>query len=338
MKVLVTGGAGYIGSILVDRLMSWCKPITLDTGDGRVSVHTDYGRPRVEKLTVVDNMTRKQNTLGQFCTDPRFKFFKADILSAPQLMEELYADTDVIIPLAGIVGAPQCKYKSYQAWALNHAAVVDMMMDISGKGVKVVYPCTNSGYGSRPDGTPVTEADELNPLSTYGQSKVKAEAEVLRFGGVSLRLATVMGWSPCMRLDLLVNDFTWKAAKDRTIVLFEKNFKRNYVHVNDVVDAMLFTIQNYDKMKGQAFNLGNSEANMSKLELAETIAKHTELHIVEAPFMEDPDKRDYVVSNARIEGLGFKSRWSVDETVKQLLKFYQTVTLDSSNVFYENWN
>jgi nucleoside-diphosphate-sugar epimerase len=338
MKVLVTGGAGYIGSVLTERLMDWNKPITLDTGDGRVSVHTSHGRPMVKQLTVVDNMARGQNTLGRFCNDPRFRFFKADILSAPQLMEELYMDADVIIPLAGIVGAPQCKYKSYQAWALNHAAVVDMMMDVSGRGVKVVYPCTNSGYGSRPDGTPVTEEDELNPLSTYGQSKVKAEGKVLQFGGVSLRLATVMGWSPCMRLDLLVNDFTWQARKNRNIVLFEKNMKRNYIHVNDAADAMLLTLTNYDKMKGQAFNLGNSEANMSKLELAETIAKHTECHIVEAEFAEDPDRRDYLVSNQKIESLGFKPRWSLDDTVKQLIRFYDTVTLDSSNLFFDNWN
>jgi nucleoside-diphosphate-sugar epimerase len=321
MKVLVTGGAGYIGSVLVERLMKI-------TG----TIH-----PAVSQLTVVDNMNRKQNTMGRFCNDPRFRFFKADILSAPQLMEELYMDHDVIIPLAGVVGAPQCAHKSYQAWGLNHAVVTDMMADVSGRGVKVIYPCTNSGYGSRPDGTPVTEEDKLNPLSVYGQSKVRAEREVLKFGGVSLRLATVMGWSPCMRLDLLVNDFTWKAAKERTLVLFEKNFKRNYVHINDVVEAFLFAILNYDKMKGQAYNLGNPSSNMSKLELANTIAKYTELHIVEAPFMEDPDKRDYVVSNEKIESLGFRTNWTIDMTVHQLLKFYKTITLDSANVFYENW-
>lgn len=336
MKVLVTGAGGYIGSVLVEKLLGWTDWRKMHSVTGGLDSSPEF-YSMVKQLTVVDNMSRKQNTLGRFCSDPRFRFFKADVLSAPQLMEELYMDVDVIIPLAGIVGAPQCKYKSYLAWALNHAVVVDMMMDIVMTGKKVVYPCTNSGYGSRPDGKPVTEQDEINPLSTYGQSKVKAETEVLKFGGVSLRLATVMGYSPCMRLDLLVNDFTWKAAKERTIVLFEKNFKRNYIHVEDVCDAMIFAIKNYDQMKDQAFNLGNSEANMSKLELAQKIAEHTELHIVEAEHMEDPDKRDYVVSNEKIESLGWKPKWSVDDTIKQLLNFYKTVSLDSANIFYDNW-
>lgn len=334
MKVLVTGGGGYIGSVLVEKLLTWEQKLQHPLKPQGVIMSTN---PAVEQLTVVDNMSRKQNTLGRFCNDPRFKFFKADILSAPELMEELYMDADVIIPLAGIVGAPACRTQSYLAWGLNYAVVSDMMRDISGTGKKVISPCTNSGYGSRPDGKPVTEMDPLTPISTYGQSKVKAEAEVLTFGGVSLRLATVMGYSPCMRLDLLVNDFTWKAAKERTIVLFEKNFKRNYIHVEDVCDAMIMSIEKYDQMSGQAFNVGLSDANLSKLELVNKITEHTELHIVEAPFMEDPDKRDYVVSNEKIESIGFRAKWSVDDTIKQLLKFYRTVSLDSSNIFYDNW-
>jgi nucleoside-diphosphate-sugar epimerase len=337
MKVLVTGGAGYIGSVLIEKLLN--LKATFNQDGSPIKYGYKEGGLIVHELNIVDNMVRKQNTLGRFVSDERFRIYNVDILSSENLMEELYAYHDVIIPLAGIVGAPACRKHAYQAWALNHAAVTDMMMDLAMTGKKVIYPCTNSGYGSRPDGTPVTEDDPLTPISTYGKSKVAAEEAVLKYGGVSLRLATVMGYSPCMRLDLLVNDFVWKAKKQGVIVLYEKNFKRNYIHVEDVTDAFIFALKNYDTMKGQAYNLGNTAINMSKAELAENISKWVaKTNIVEAPFMEDPDKRDYIVSNAKIEALGFKCEWGLFKTVQQLSKFYDTITLDSSNVFYENWS
>jgi nucleoside-diphosphate-sugar epimerase len=275
--------------------------------------------------------------LGRFCSDSRFKFYGADITNDVSLMEDLYREHDVILPLVGLVGAPVCESNQHMAWLLNHASVVDMAFDMKGLGKKIVYPCTNSGYGSRPDGTPVTEEDPLNPISVYGKSKVAAESVILAQGGVSLRLATVMGWSPCMRMDLLVNTFVWKAVKERSITLFEKDMKRNYIHVEDVANAFIFAINNYDKMKGQAYNIGLSDANLSKYELAQQIAKHTECHIVEAEFMQDPDKRDYIVSNEKIEALGFKPKWSLDDTIRQLIEFYYTIDLSSSNVFFDNW-
>ena len=329
MKVLITGGAGYIGSVLVKELLNWRK----------------YAGPNlsewwevISKLTVVDNLIRKQNTMGQFVMDPRFEFVKWDV-SDYDLIKTYYDEADVILPLAGVVGAPRCHMLAQQAWNLNSVVPVGMVqwLKFSGHEAKVIYPCTNSGYGSRPDGRFITEEDELKPVSVYGKSKVSAEEQILHYGGISLRLATVMGWSPCMRLDLLVNDFVWRAVKDRTIVLFEKNMKRNYIHIEDVAKAFILAINNYDKMKGQAFNVGLSTANLSKLELAEKIAEQIECHIVEAEFARDPDRRDYLVSNEKIEAMGFKPKWSVENTITQLIKFYKTITLDSANIFYENW-
>jgi nucleoside-diphosphate-sugar epimerase len=351
MKILITGGGGYIGSVLVEKLLDWWVPtdrIMYGSGGERVM------RRAVDKLTVVDNMVRKQNTLGRFCSDTRFEFIKSDCtepfkykLSTFDKEMEIDVDElictneyDVVIPLAGVVGAPRCQANFHQAWRLNQAQLenmIDMIMEHSKNPPKIIYPCTNSGYGSRPDGKFVTEQDELNPVSVYGQSKVAAEKNVLDYGGVSLRLATVMGYSPCMRLDLLVNDFTWKGVNDRYIVLYEKHFKRNYIHVQDVAQAFILAIQKYDEMQGQSYNVGLSSANLSKFELAQIVQKHTGCELIEAPYMEDPDKRDYLVSNEKIEAMGFCPDWTVDDTVYELVKFYNTITLDSANVFYENW-
>lgn len=346
MKVLITGGAGYIGSILVEKLLEWQQSYGPNLSE------KDYV---VKKLTVVDNLVRKQNTMGRFVTDPRFEFIKSNIAesfkyngSIEKFRDEevgldeliLLDEYDFVIPLAGVVGAPRCQADFHMAWRYNFYAIqglLAILTENANREVKVIYPCTNSGYGSRLDGKMVTEDDPLSPVSVYGRSKVAAEKEVLDFGGISLRLATVMGYSPCMRLDLLVNDFTWKAVKERTLVLYEKHFSRNYIHVEDVVQAFILAIDNYDKMKGQSFNVGLSSANLTKAELSKKIAEHTELHIVEAPFMEDPDKRDYIVSNEKIENMGFRPGWDIDRTIEQLIKFYNTVTLDSANIYYENW-
>jgi nucleoside-diphosphate-sugar epimerase len=329
MNIFLSGGAGYIGSVLVEKLLEWNYKTTGWIPEG--------GLQAVKKLVVLDNLSRKQNTLGKFCNDDRFVFVNGSVTNidlVTHLLEEY--EIDVVIPLAGIVGMPACKKDPALAWSLNYGAV-NAMIDELGPKHKLIIASTNSGYGSRDDGTPVTEEDPLNPISVYGMSKVEAEKAVLEVGGVSLRLATVMGYSPCMRLDLLVNNFVWNAAKNREITLFEKGFRRNYIHVEDVCQAFILAIQKYDDMSGKPYNVGLSEANLTKAELADEIAKYTELHILEAPLMKDEDRRDYLVSNERIESIGFKPVWDMARTIKQLLKFYETITYDSSNVFYDNW-
>jgi nucleoside-diphosphate-sugar epimerase len=318
MKILITGGAGYIGSVLVGRLLNLYK----DLGDLNP----------IEKLTVVDLLAFNQNTMGQYMDDPKFNFIYGDVCDY-EIMDPLYEEHDVILPLAGIVGFPACALQPELAWSLNTDVIIDMLQ--TRRSVKkIVYPCTNSGYGSYPDGRMVTEEDELNPISVYGKSKVATEAEVLRSGGVSLRLATVMGWSPFMRVGLLVNTFCWAASRQRNIVLYEKEARRNYIHVEDVCQAFILALHNYDDMSGQAYNVGLSTANLSKEELARKIAEHTELHIVEAPFMKDPDQRDYVVSNEKIEAMGFAPQWDLDRTIEQLLKFYKSVNEHSGNIYF----
>jgi nucleoside-diphosphate-sugar epimerase len=318
MKILITGGAGYLGSVLIGRLFT--------------------AHPRLEKVVVVDSLVRNQNTMGPFCNDPRFEFIRGDITDMGLMLDILdnIEPFDYIIPLAGIVGAPRCEFLKAQAWMINATAVSSLLLELKPEQ-KIIYPCTNSGYGTMSDGSPVTEDSPLTPVSTYGRTKVMAEKSILEHGGVSLRLATVMGYSPCMRLDLLVNNFVWNAVKDRNIVLFEKGFRRNYVHVEDVCKAFLLAIHKYELMSGQAYNVGLSSANLTKEQLAHKIAEHTECHIIEAPLMKDPDKRDYLVSNEKIEALGFKPAWDMDKTIQQLIKFYNTVNLQSANVFYENW-
>jgi len=336
MNVLITGGAGYIGSVLVEKLLGWQSLTSVSSETGYLMFQQFASR--VNKLVVLDNLSRKQNTLGKFCSDDRFVFVNGTVTNidlVSQILEE--HDIDVIIPLAGIVGYPSCKKDPALAWSLNYGAV-NAMIDELGPKHKLIIASTNSGYGSRPDGQPITEDDPLNPISVYGLSKIEAEKAVLEVGGVSLRLATVMGYSPCMRLDLMVNNFVWNASKNREITLFEKGFTRNYIHVEDVCQAVMLAIDKYEEMSGKAYNVGLSEANLTKEELANEIAKYTELHILEAPLMEDPDKRDYKISNERIESLGFKPEWNMERTIKQLLNFYRTISYDSANVYYDNWS
>ncbi len=307
-KVLVTGGAGYIGSVLVDSLIN-----------------------RKYDVTVVDNLMYKQTSLTQYCHLPNFKFVKGDVREWDK-MKSLVEEADIIIPLACIVGMPACKKYPELTQDTNQVAI-EWLARNTRNDQKIIFPTTNSGYGIGQDGIHCTEETPLKPISLYGVTKVKAEEALLQKGNaVTFRLATVFGMSPRMRLDLLVNDFTYKAFKDKYIVLFESHFKRNFIHIRDVVGAFLFAIDNFDKMKGEPFNVGLSTANISKKELCETIKKFIpDFYISESEINEDPDKRNYIVSNDKLEALGWKPEYSLEEGVKELLKAYPIIDASNNN-------
>jgi nucleoside-diphosphate-sugar epimerase len=300
MRVLITGGAGYIGSILV--------PSLLDRG---------------HDVTVLDTFSRGTTELAHCCRFANFNPVRADARDE-RILDELVPRADVIIPLAALVGAPLCKEDPIAAQTTNLDAVVALLKRV-GKAQRVIYPTTNSGYGVGEPGIMCTETTPLRPVSLYGVTKVEAENAVLAQGnGVTLRLATVFGMSPRMRIDLLVNDFTWRAVTDRAVVIFEGHFKRNYIHIRDVVKGFEHAIANFDSMRGQAYNVGLSEANLSKLELCAVIKKHVPGFVfLEAPIGEDPDKRDYIVSNEKIERTGWKPDWSLDAGIAELIRGYR---------------
>lgn len=300
MRILVTGGAGYIGSILVPRM--------LEQG---------------HSVTVLDTFERGTTDLSSSCANENFNPIRGDARDT-RLLDELVPKHDVLIPLAALVGAPLCKQDPIAAKTLNQDAVVDLVKRTSKEQI-IVYPTTNSGYGVGEAGKFCTEESPLNPISLYGVTKVEAEKAVLDSGnGVTLRLATVFGMSPRMRIDLLVNDFTWRAVTDRAVVIFEGHFKRNYIHIRDVVKGFEHAIANFSTMRGEAYNLGLSEANLSKLELCAKIREHVPNFVfLEAPIGEDPDKRDYIVSNDKLEGTGWRPDWTLDRGIRELLRGYR---------------
>jgi nucleoside-diphosphate-sugar epimerase len=300
MRVLVTGGAGYIGSLLVPAMLQ-----------------------RGWHVTVLDTFTAGDTYLAGACASPTFEPVRGDARDM-RVVEPLVREADVVIPLAALVGAPLCSRDEIGAVTLNRDAVVNLMKHVS-RHQRVVYPTTNSGYGVGDGNAYCTEESPLRPVSLYGRTKVDAEQAVLAHGaGVTLRLATVFGMSPRMRLDLLVNEFVWRAVNDRTIVIFEGHFRRNYVHVRDVVKAFLHSIDRHDQMKGQPYNVGLSEANLSKLQLCERIAKLVPGFVyLEASVGEDPDKRDYLVSNDKIEATGWHPDYGLDAGIRELIKGYR---------------
>jgi nucleoside-diphosphate-sugar epimerase len=302
-NVLVTGGAGYIGSVLV--------PALLDRGCA---------------VTVVDNFMYGQDSLAAVCYRPEFSLVAGDVRSM-DLMRPLYAKADVIIPLAALVGAPLCDRDPLAATSTNLGAIVDMIPKLGGDQ-RVLMPVTNSGYGIGEAGKYCTEETAIRPVSRYGRDKVEAERILLERhpSSISFRLATVFGMSPRMRLDLLVNDFTYRACKDRSIVLFESHFKRNFLHVRDVARAFLHGLDRFETMTGQIFNVGLSDANLSKLELCERIRQHVPAFVVhESNIGQDPDKRDYIVSNEKIERTGFKPTFSLDDGIRELVKGFSMI-------------
>ena len=305
-KILVTGGAGYIGSILVQVLLK--------------KGHT---------VTVLDSLLFDQTSLLDCCIDPNFEFIQGDICDYA-LVNGLLSKADIIIPLAAIVGAPACKRNPSLTRLVNYDAHMNIVNNVSANQ-KVLFPTTNSGYGIGEKDAYCTEETPLRPISEYGRTKVEVEKAFLdKSSAVTFRLATVFGMSPRMRMDLLVNDFVYRAVTDRSLVLFEEHFRRNYIHVRDVTKAFLFGIENYDKMKGKPYNVGLSSANLTKRQLAEKIKEYVpELYIHSAEIGEDPDKRDYIVSNKKIESLGWRADYTLDDGIQELIKGYNIIKPNS---------
>ena len=273
------------------------------------------------QITVVDNFLYNQHVLAECCADPKFTLVRGDCRD-DDLLARLAWNADFIVPLAAIVGAPACERNPDLARSVNYEAVKKLLIwTLAGKGV--IFPMTNSGYGT--GGEQACDEDSpLNPVSLYGQTKVKVEQRVLRFGGISLRFATLFGMSPRMRTDLLVNDFVLRAMRDRFVVLFEAGFMRNYLHVRDAASAIIWAIDHFEEMKGKPYNVGLPDANLTKWELCERIKAHVpEFYFAEAKVGEDPDKRDYAISNERILATGWRPKYSLDDGIRELIKGYE---------------
>jgi nucleoside-diphosphate-sugar epimerase len=299
-RILVTGGAGYVGSVLCERLLE-----------------AEY------HVTVVDSLVYQQNSLFHVCHNPRFEFLHGDVRDE-RLMQKLIRQADVLIPLAAVVGAPACDEDPSFAQSVNLEAV-RLIKRMRSPQQLVVYPTTNSGYGTKTGNVFCTEDTPLEPISLYGRTKTQAEQELLETPNViTLRLATVFGMSPRLRVDLLVNHFVYAAATDGYIVIFEKDFKRNYIHIRDVADCFVYCIEHAKRMAGRPYNAGLDAANLSKEELALKIKRYVpNFYIHFAELGADPDKRNYIVSNQRLREAGFEAKRSLEEGIQELLKGYR---------------
>lgn len=306
LKILVTGGAGYIGTRLVPRLLG-----------------LGY------KVTVLDNFLYKQEVLLDCIPNKNFELIRGDVRNFG-LVSELVKGKDFIIPLACLVGAPLCERDPESATSTNLFSINFLSQSIS-KEQGIIYPNTNSGYGIGESDIFCTEESPLKPVSLYGQLKVQAEKVILNSGGVAFRLATVFGPSPRMRLDLLVNDFVFRAITFGYVVFYEGHTKRNYVYVGDVVEAFIFALNNYKQMKGQTYNFGLGGANLNKFQLCEEIKKQIpNLYYAEAEVGRDPDKRDYIVSNEKIIALGFKAGTSLQQGIAELIKSAEIIRMSQN--------
>jgi nucleoside-diphosphate-sugar epimerase len=300
-KVLITGGAGYLGSILTEVLLN-----------------------KGYQVTVLDNLIYKQISVAPFSYHKNFKFVLGDVTN-DSILKPLVEIHDVIIPLAAIVGMPACKANPELTVQVNYQQVKNITKWVT-KNQMVLIPNTNSQYGSSTE--IITEESQFKPLSLYAETKCDAEKAVLDSGnGIALRLATVFGMSYRMRMDLLVNDFVYKAVTDGYLVLFESHFIRNYIHIRDIANTFLFMIENYDRCNNNAFNVGLTEANCTKLELAKTIQKFSpDLVIVENNFKQDFDQRNYMISNTKLENRGWKPEFSLEDGIQELIQGYQLIT------------
>jgi nucleoside-diphosphate-sugar epimerase len=300
-KILITGGAGYLGSVLTEVLLN-----------------------KGYYVTVLDNLIYKQTSVAPFAYHPNFNFILGDV-TIESTLKSLVESHDVIIPLAAIVGMPACKAQPELTVKINYEQVKNITKWVT-KNQMVLIPNTNSQYGSSTE--IITEESPFKPLSLYAETKCDAEKAVLDSGnGIALRLATVFGMSYRMRMDLLVNDFVYKALENGYLVLFEAHFIRNYIHIRDIANTFLFMIENYEKCNNNAFNVGLTSANCSKLELANKIKQYVpELIIVQNDFKQDFDQRNYIVSNAKLESQGWFPTFTLENGIQELIKGYQLIT------------
>lgn len=305
MKILIPGGAGYIGSTLAPALLA-----------------------KGHEVTVIDSLIFRQASLMDCCAYLGFDFIRGDVRDESLMAREI-AKHDVIIPLAAIVGAPASNRDPVGTQQINLDSIKFLCEQLSPQQM-VLYPTTNSGYGIGQKDTFCDETMPLNPISPYGVTKVEAEKLLLASGqAITFRLATVFGAAPRMRMDLLVNDFVYRAFSDRFVVLFESHFKRNYIHVRDIANVFMFGMEHFDQMKGEPYNVGLSDANLSKMELCLAIQKRLpDFHIFESEIGKDPDKRDYIVSNEKIEATGWRPQFSLDDGIRELIKAYSILTVN----------
>jgi nucleoside-diphosphate-sugar epimerase len=299
-NILVTGGAGYLGSILCQHLLA-----------------------AGHRVTVIDDLIYGQQSLFHFCADPNFDFVFGDVRDERRI-RPLIAKADVLIPLAAIVGAPACDRDPWLATSVNLDAIA-LINRLRSPHQLIIFPTTNSGYGTQSSEVFCTEETPLEPISLYGQTKMQAEKLLLETPhAISLRLATVFGMSPRLRLDLLVNHFVYAAVTDRYLVIFEKDFKRNYIHIRDVADCFLHCIDQAPRMAGKPYNVGLDAANLSKAELATKVKGYVpDFYIHYAEVGTDPDQRNYIVSNQRLRESGFEAKRSLDLGIQELLKGYR---------------
>ena len=301
-NILVTGGAGYLGSTMVPDLLS-----------------------AGHNVTVLDNFMFKQTSLNHCCYHPKFTIVKGDIRQK-DIMSSLIKSADVVIPLAALVGAPLCNLDPIGATTINHDAI-QLMLKLLSKDQIVLMPTTNSAYGTGNKDNYCDEDSPLRPISQYAIEKVEIEKELMQHpNAISFRLATVFGMSPRMRIDLLVNDFTYRAVNDGFVVLFESHFKRNYIHVRDVSRVFQHALKYHSNMKGEIYNVGLSDANVSKKELCEHIQKQLpDFIFIDEQIGKDPDQRNYIVSNEKIELTGFKTEYPLNRGIEELIKGYTMI-------------
>jgi len=300
MKILITGGAGYLGSVMTRNLL------------------------KNHEVIVYDNLMYNQTSLVDLSYNPKFTFHYGDVRQWSKL-KYIVEQVDVVIPLAALVGFPLCEKDKKLATSINTTQIQNIV-DVLSNDQMILYPNTNSGYGTRGEGM-VDETNELTPISHYGKTKCESEDYIINeSNGISFRLATVFGVSSRMRTDLLVNDFTYKLLTDRYITLFEHHFVRNFIHIQDVSSAFEFMIDNYYQHNNQIFNLGLSNENITKKQLVEKIQKHISNTAVNySDYFVDPDKRDYIVSNEKIEETGWKPKYNLDDGIKELIQSYKMI-------------